>query len=403
MLRKSRLALFGLCAFLVAPAHAQISDNAIRIGVLTDLSGTFADMAGPGSVAAVELAVADFGGKVNGVPIEVLSADHQNKPDVGLGIARQWYDSGVDAILDMGNSTVAAGVNQLSRSKKKLAIISSAGSSFLTGKDCAPFALHWSFNNHAVATSTVRALSEKMKGGWYFLTVNYSFGQSLEEDAMQALKAVGGKVVGSARHPLNTADFSQLLLQATGTNPTVIALASAGNDVVNAIKQAREFGIGKGKGPVIAPMLMQISDVHGLGLEAAQGIVFTEGFYWNRTDESRAWSERFFAKRGRMPTMNQAALYSATMHYLRAIQETGSDDAEKVVPTMRKNPVNDMFAQNGRLRPDGQLDHDFYLVQVKSPAESKRPWDYYNILAVIPGKDAFIPIENSACPDLKKK
>lgn len=397
------MATAAILSPLVAPAaHAQISDDVVKIGVLTDMTGPYADATGPGSVEAVRMAIADFGGKVAGKPIEMVDADHQNKADVGAAIGRRWYENEkVDVIVDFANSAVALAVLELTKQKNKAMLISSAGSSDLTGKHCSPNSVQWTYNTYALANSTARALVKEGAKSWYFVTVDYAFGHALRNDAAKTVEKLGGKVVGDVRHPFNNMDFSSFLLQAQNSKADVIAFANTGSDLANSIRQAQEFGLTQGKQKVAA-FLMQTSDIHAIGLKSAQGLMLTTAFYWDLDDKTRAFADKFFAKTKRRPTMVQAGLYSAVTNYLKAIERTGTDDGPKDIAEMKKMPIDDFFARNAFLREDGQLIHDMYLVQVKSPSESKGAWDYEKLVQVIPGKDAFVSPEDSSCALLKK-
>jgi branched-chain amino acid transport system substrate-binding protein len=384
-------------------AHAQVSDDVVKIGVLNDQSGLFADLAGPGSVEAARMAVADFGGTVLGKPIEVIAGDHQNKPDVGAALARQWYDvDKVDVILDIPNSGVALAVQQVTKDKNKLVIFSSAAVSDLTGKACSPNGVHWAFDSYALAHSTGSAVVKQGGDSWFFLTVDYALGHTLERDTAEVVKASGGKIVGSVKHPLNTADFSSFVLQAQQSKAKVVAFANAGGDLSNSIKQAQEFGLFQaGQKPV--GIMVFLTDVHSLGLQAAQGLQLTASFYWDMNDETRAWSKRFFEKVKRMPTMPQAGVYTSVLHYLNAIKAAGTDESMAVVKKMRETPINDFMTKNGRLREDGRVLRDFYLFEVKKPSESKGPWDYYKLVTTVPAEQAARPLSESDCPLVKKQ
>jgi branched-chain amino acid transport system substrate-binding protein len=378
-------------------AHAQVSDDVVRIGVLNDQSGLYADLGGPGSVVAARMAVEDAGGSVLGKPVEIVFADHQNKSDVGAAIARQWFDIGkVDMAIGFDHSAVALAVEQLAAERNKIAIAGAVGSTAFTGKSCTANEASWIYDSYALTTSLAKATVAEGRDTWFFITVDYAFGHSLEADATAAVQAAGGKVLGSVRHPLNTSDFSSYLLQAKASGAKVIAFANGGGDMVNAIKQANEFGLTKNQTTVA--LLIFISDVHSMELQAAQGLKFVTAFYWDRNDETRAWSKRFFAKHGRMPTMPQAAVYSAIRHYLTAIAAAGTDEAKAVLARMRAMPVNDFYVTNGHLREDGRLVHDMYFAQVKTPSESAKPWDYYKILGTIPGDQAFRSLADGGCP-----
>jgi len=401
---KRRFALVAALLFSAAMASAadpKVSDDTVKIGVLTDMTGYYADLAGPGSVEAARMAADDFGGKVLGKPIVIVSADHQNKADVSSTIARKWFDEDkVDAIVDLVSSSTALAVMPVAAEKKRITLLSGPATTAITGEKCTPYNVHWTYNNWALANGTGREVVKQGGDTWYFLTADYVFGKSLEEDTAAVVKASGGKVLGASRHPSpGTTDFSSFLLQAQASGAKIIGLANAGADTVNAIKQANEFGITKKQN--LAGLLVFISDIHSLGLPTAKGMYLTTAFYWDRDDDSRKWSRRFFEKTKKMPTMVQAGVYSAVTHYLKAIQAAGTDDAAAVMARMRETPVNDFFAKNGRIGPDGLHRHDMYLVQVKTPEESRYPWDYYKIAKVIPAAEAFPPISDK-CPNVKK-
>jgi len=390
------VALTATC-FAAPRAQAQVSDDVVKIGVLNDQSGLYADLGGPGSVVAAKMAVEDFGGTVLGKPIEIVYADHQNKSDVGAAIAREWFEVGkVDMVIGFDHSAVALAVEQLAAEKNRIAIAAAVGSTAFTGKSCTPTEASWIYDSYALTTSLAKAIVAEGRDTWFFITVDYAFGHSLEADATAAVKAAAGKVLGSVRHPLNTADFSSYLLQAQASGAKVVAFANGGGDMVNATKQANEFGLTKNQ--TIVSLLVFISDVHSMSLQSAQGLKFVTAFYWDRNDETRSWSKRFFERHGRMPTMSQAAVYSAIRHYLGGIAAAGTDEAKAVMAKMRERPVNDFYVGNGRLREDGRLVHDMYFAQVKTPSESKGPWDYYKILATIPGDQAFRPLAEAGCP-----
>lgn len=376
---------------------AQYSGNIIRIGVLTDKSGVYSDAGGEGSVMAARMAVEEFGGKVNGIPVEIVSADHQNKPDVGSALARAWFDKeGVDAIADLPTSSVALAVQEVAREKGRITLISGAAATTLTGKACSPTGFMWTYDTHAFSVGTARAVLEEGGKSWFFVSADYAFGHAMEKDAALEIEARGGKVVGRIRHPLNASDFSSFLLQAQASRAQVIGLANAGGDTINSIKQAAEFNI-TGTGQRVVPMVVFINDVHSLGLKYAQGLTFTAAFYWDRTPETRKWAAEFEKRMKKKPSGPQAGAYSAVRHYLLAVQKAGTDDSTTVAKTMRQLPVNDMFASNGRILRNGRMVHDMYLVQVKAPAESKGAWDYYKILRVIPGETAFLSEKESGC------
>jgi branched-chain amino acid transport system substrate-binding protein len=394
-----RLALLAVMAAVsFAPAaRAQVSDDVVRIGVLNDQSGLYADLGGQGSVVAARMAVEDAGGTVLGKPVEIVFADHQNKSDVGAAIAREWFEVGkVDMVIGFDHSAVALAVEQLAAEKNRIAIAGAVGSTAFTGKSCTATEASWIYDSYALTTSLAKAIVAEGRDTWFFITVDYAFGHSLEADATSAVKAAGGKVLGSVRHPLNTADFSSYLLQAQASGAKVVAFANGGGDMVNATKQANEFGLTKNQ--TIVSLLVFLSDVHSMELQAAQGLKFVTAFYWDRDEQTRAWSKRFFKRYGRMPTMPQASVYSAIRHYLGAIAAAGTDEAKAVMAKMRAMPVNDFYVRNARLREDGRLVHDMYLAQVKKPSESIGPWDYYKILGTIPGDQAFRPLAEAGCP-----
>jgi branched-chain amino acid transport system substrate-binding protein len=389
-------ALTAVCVH-TSSASVRISDDVVRIGVLNDQSGLYADAGGPGTVTAARMAVEDAGGSVLGKPVEVVFADHQNKSDVGAAIARQWFDTGgVDMAIGFDNSAVALAVEQLAADRDRIAIAGAVGSTAFTGKNCTPTEASWIYDSYALTTSLAKAMVAEGQDTWFFITVDYTFGQSLEADATAAVKAAGGKVLGSVRHPLGTSDFGSYLLQAQASGAKVVAFANGGGDMVTAIKQANEFGLTKSQ--TMAALLVTISDVHSMQLQAAQGLKFVTAFYWDRNGETRAWSKRFFDRQGSMPTMAQASAYSAVRHYLAAIAAAGTDEAKAVMAKMREMPVNDFYAHDGHLREDGRLVHDMYFEQVKTPAESKGPWDYDTNLATIPGDQAFRPMAEAGCP-----
>ena len=384
------------------PAEA-ISNDVVKIGLLLDMSSLYADITGTGSVAAAQLAIEDFGGKVLGKPVELIHADHQNKADIAASKAREWYDRDkVDAILDVAASGPALAVVPIAKEKNRIAVFSGPGSARLTNDACTAVTAHYAYDTYALANSTARAVVKNGGDSWFFLTADYTFGTTLEKDASDVIRANGGKVLGSVRHPLNASDFSSFLVQAQGSGAKVIGLANAGGDTISAIKAAREFGLTTSGKQSLAGLLVYINDVHTLGLEAAQGMLLTTGFYWDHDDESRKWSRRFFEKTKKMPNMSQAGLYSSVMHYLKAVKAAGTDETGAVMQKMREMPVNDMFAKNGRIREDGRMVHDMYLYQVKKPSESKAPWDYYKLVSTIPGEQAFQPLSASACPLVKK-
>ena len=396
------LAALSLCA---AAAQAQISGNTVKIGVLTDMAGTYASMGGAGSAVAAKMAIDDcLAAECKGMKLELVSADHQNKADVAAAKAREWLDrDGVDAIADLTNSAAALAVQKLVQEKGGIAMFSGPATTRLTNEDCSATGFHWMFDTYSSAAGAAVALTKGGDKRWFFLTVDYAFGHSLEKDATDMVKANGGTVVGNVRHPLNTTDFSSFILQAQSSKAQVIGLANGGQDTVNAIKSAREFGIGGGKGQKVASLLMFLSDVHALGLAQAQGLMFSEGFYWDMDDKARAFSARFAKLHNNLkPTMVQAGVYSSVRHYLKAVAAAKTDDAKVVAQKMRELPIDDPVMRNASIRPDGRVIHDMYLFQVKTPAESKAAWDYYKTVSTIPANLAFKPLADSSCPLVKK-
>ncbi|MFW2355754.1 ABC transporter substrate-binding protein [Hydrogenophaga sp.] len=387
---------------LATTAQAQVSDGMVKIGVLTDLSGVYSDVSGPGTVVATKMAIEDFiASEKPGFKVEVVSADHQNKADIAANKAREWFERDkVDVASELVTTSVALAVQKIAKEKNRIALISGAASTAVTNANCNDVTVHWTYDTYAVANGTAKAVTQGGGKKWFFLTADYAFGHALEKDASAVVKANGGEVVGTVRHPFPGSDFSSFLLKAQSSGAQVIGLANAGGDTINAIKQAAEFGVTP-KQP-LAGLLMFITDVHSLGLKTTQGMYLTEGFYWDLNDETRAWSKRFFAQHKRMPTMVQAGQYSSVMHYLKAVKAINSDDTPKVMAQMKKMPVNDFFAKNGKIRDDGRMVHDMYLLQVKKPSESKTPWDYYNVKATIPAAEAFQPLSESTCPLVKK-
>lgn len=389
------LSLAGMAGY-AALAHAQVSGDAVKIGLVTDMSGLYADIDGPAGAEAVKMAIADFGGKVLGKPIEFVSADHQNKADIAATKAREWFDQqGLDMLLGGSNSGAGLAMNKIAAEKKRVYINIGGASSRFTNEDCTPYTVHYAYDTYALAQGTGSAIVKQGGKSWYFLTADYAFGTSLEQDTSNVVKAAGGTVLGSVRHPLSASDFSSFLLQAQTSKAQILGLANAGGDTVNSIKAANEFGITKTM--KLAGLLMFINDIHSLGLNQTKGMYLTDGWYWDQNDESRAWARRFFSSIKRMPSMIQAANYSATMFYLNAVKEAGTDDADKVMATMKSMKVNDFFAKNGVVRPDGRMVHDMYLMQVKDPKESKYPWDYYKVVQTIPGDQAYTPKAQSRC------
>jgi branched-chain amino acid transport system substrate-binding protein len=391
----------GLALALGGTACAQqISDDIVKIGVLTDMS-IFADTTGKGSLAAVQMAVEDYGGKVRGKPVEVIAADHKNKPDIGVSIALNWYDhEKVDAIFDVPTSSVALPISALTRERNRININSGGGSSDITGIACSPNTVHYTYDTYALSHVAGKAMVKRGEDTWFFVTADNAFGVTLERDAANVVRESGGKVLGDVRHPVNSPDFSSFLREAQASGAKVIALANAGGDTTNALKQAAEFGITQG-GQKMIPLLMEITDTHALGIKTTQGLMVTDAFYWDMNDETRAFSKRFMEKVGHMPTMIQAGLYSATMHYLKAIEAVGTDEAPKVMAQMRATPVNDFFAKGGKIRIDGRMVHDMYLFEVKKPEQSRNEWDLYNLIATVPGDEAFRPLDKGGCPLVK--
>ncbi|OAF15241.1 ABC transporter substrate-binding protein [Bradyrhizobium neotropicale] len=389
------LAAAATTALLLAvPASAQ----GVKIGILNDQSGVYADYGGKWSVEAAKMAIEDFGGEVLGQKIELVTADHQNKPDLATSIARRWYDvENVDMITELTTSSVALAIHELSKEKKKIDIVVGAATSRLTGDACQPYGFHWAYDTRALAVGTGGALTKAGGDTWFFLTADYAFGYALEKDTSEIVAANGGKVVGQVRVPLNSSDFSSFLLQAQSSKAKIVGLANAGLDTTNSIKQAAEFGIVTG-GQKLAGLLMTLAEVNGLGLQAAQGLVLTEGYYWDLNDKTRDLGERFFKRTGRMPSMIHAGTYSATLSYLKAVKAAGTKDPDAVAKKLKELPVNDDFAQGGKVLENGRMVHDMYLFEVKKPSESKKPWDYYKLLATVPGDKAFFTAKESGCP-----
>ena len=402
MLLSRALTLVPIVVLLAVAAEAQISDGIVKIGVLNDQSSLYADLTGQGSVTAARMAVEDFGATAKGMKVEIISADHQNKPDVGSSIARQWYDvDGVDVIVDVPTSSVALAVNQVTRDKGKAFLVSGAATSDLTGKACSPNTVHWTYDTWMLANGTGGAIVKTGGNTWFFITADYAFGHALERDTEQVVLKNGGKVLGKVRHPPNSQDFSSFLLQAQSSKAKIIGLANAGGDTINSIKQAAEFGIVRG-GQNLAGLLVFISDVHGLGLNTAQGLIFTETFYWDQNDQTRAWAKRFASQNNnKYPTMVHAGVYSAVLHYLKAIEAGKTDDGTKIVAQMKKMPTDDPLFGKGTIRADGRKIHPAYLFEVKKPGESKGPYDYYKLRATIPAEQAFRPEKEGGCPLVK--
>jgi branched-chain amino acid transport system substrate-binding protein len=388
-------AAFAL-AGLFSEAQAQTSGDVVRIGFITDMSGVYADVDGPAGADAIKMAIADFGGSVNGKKIEFISADHQNKADIAASKAREWFDQqGLDMLVGGSNSATALAMAKVAAEKKKPFIAIGPGTSRLTNEECTPYTVHYAYDTVALARGTSTALVKQGYKDWFFLTADYVFGQSLEKDASDVIKSSGGKVVGAVRHPLATSDFSSFLLQAQTSKAQVLGLANAGGDTVNSIKAAAEFGILKNM--KMAGLLVFVNDIHALGLGVTQGMYLTDGWYWDQNDETRAWTKRFMARNKKAPSMVHAADYSATTFYLNAVKAAGTDDGDKVMSKMKSTKVNDFFAKNGVVRPDGRMVHDMFLMQVKSPSESKGEWDYYKQVAVIPGEQAFVTKAETKC------
>ncbi len=377
-------------------ASAQISGDVVRIGLITDMSGLYADIDGPGGAEAVKMAIADFGGSVAGKKIEFVSADHQNKADIAASKAREWFDrQGLDMLLGGTNSGANLAMAKVAAEKKKPFISIGAATSRLTNEECTPYTVHYAYDTVALARGTGGAIVKQGGKSWYFLTADYAFGESLQNDTAAVVKANGGTVVGSVKHPLSASDFSSFLLQAQSSKANILGLANAGGDTINAIKAANEFGVNKSM--KLAGLLMFINDVHSLGLDATQGMFLTTGWYWNLNDDTRKWSKRYFDKMKKMPSMLQAADYSATMQYLNAVKAAGTDNADKVMAQLKKTKINDIFAKGGVIRPDGRMVHDMYLMEVKTPSESKQPWDYYKVVQTIPGDQAYMTKAESKC------
>jgi branched-chain amino acid transport system substrate-binding protein len=374
----------------------------VKIGVLTDMTSVYAAHGGPGSVEAARMAIDDFGGAVLGRPVEIVFADHRNSPDLGTSIARQWYGEGVDAIVDVPNSGVALAVQQISREVKKIVLFSSPASADLTGQKCSPYTVDWTFDTYALAHGTAKAITKSGGDSWFFITADYAFGYAMERDAGDVIRLEGGKVLGNVKVPLGTFDFSRYLLQAKTSRAKIVGLATSGRDMISAIEQASEFSLIQ-EGQRLAGLLVFISDVHSLGLETAQGLLITSAYYWDQNDKTRAWAERFFNKMKHMPTMVQAGVYGAITHYLKAVQAVGSKDPDAVMAKMRAMPINDFMTQDGKLRMDGRVLRDMYLYQVKTPAESKYPWDYLKLLQTIPADEAFRPLDEGGCPLVPKR
>ncbi|MGB3046136.1 MAG: ABC transporter substrate-binding protein [Xanthobacteraceae bacterium] len=382
-------------------ALAQQSDQPLKIGVMTDFGSVYSDIGGAGNVEGAKMAIEEFGGTMFGKPIELVTADPQMKADIAANIARKWYEAeNVDMIIDLPTSATALAAMEMSKRYEKIMIITDAASSDITGKSCSPYTAHWTYDTYSNAHTVGSAVVKQGGDSWFFITADYLFGHSIERDVSEVVKAAGGKILGSARHPLNTSDFSSFLLQAQASKAKIIGLANAGGDTINAIKQAAEFGIVAG-GQKLAGIVMFISDIHSLGLKMSQGLIITEAYYWDQNERTRAFGKKFFERMKRMPSMNQAATYSGTLHYLKAVKAAGTRDTKAVLAKMREMPVRDAFTDNGYLREDGRMVHSMLLLEVKKPEESKYPWDYYKILAEVPGDQVFRPMKDGGCPLIK--
>lgn len=403
MFKKIKLlaAVGGAC--LCMQAQAQLTDDVVKIGVLTDMAGVTADVTGKGSVVAAQMAIDEFGGTVLGKPIQLISGDHQHRTDLGASMAREWYDRGeVDVIVDIPNSSIALAVQRIAMNSKKLALISGAGTTALTNDQCSPYGFHWTYDTYAMAHGTASAVVANGGKSWFILASDYAFGAQLARDTSEVVVSEGGRILGSVKHPLNVADFASFLLQAQASGAQVIGIANAGNDTINAIKQAGEFGITQ-SGQSLAAMILMINDVHSLGLDKAQGTYLTTSSYWDMNDKTRAWSKVFMEKTGAMPSMLQAGTYGSVLHYLKAVEKAGSDDADKVAAAMRAMPINDAFTENASIREDGRVVRDMYLAKVKTPAASKYPWDYFEIVGKIPVEQTVMPLLKSTCQLVAKQ
>jgi branched-chain amino acid transport system substrate-binding protein len=394
---KKTAAAVLVSSMIVGAAQAEISNDEIRIGYLADMSGTYRDLSGPGGLEALKMAIEDFGGNVDGKKIVTFNADDLNKPDVGANTVRQWIDErNVDMVTGMVASSVVLAAAKVVEQGGKLALISGAAASSITNEYCSPNHIHWTYDTFALANGTANAVLKDGGKSWFILTADYAFGHAMEADIKKVVEAEGGSVVGAVRHPFPSSDFSSYILQAQGSGADVVALANAGADTVNSLKTASEFGVTQ-SGQRLAGMVVFLNDIHAMGLEVTQGLMLTTGWYWDMDEDARAWAKRYQERMGSMPTMVHAGIYSATTHYLNAVKATGSDDTETVRAQMAKTPVNDMFAKNGTIREDGRMVHDMYLVQVKTPAESKGEWDLYKVVRTIPGDEAFRPLSESQC------
>lgn len=399
-----RAALIGAASAIVLSTTANaeaVSDGVVRIGVVTDMSGALSDLSGRGSVMAVRMAVEDFGGQVLGKPIEVLEMDHQNKADVASSKVREWFDvQKVDMITDLTNSAAALAAMEIAKQRNRIAIVNGAGTTRITNESCNSTTVHYAWDTYAMAHGTAKAIVQNGGNTWFFLTADYAFGHQIEKDVTEVVEANGGKVLGSVRHPLGATDFSSFMLTAMSSGAKIIGLANGGSDTINAIKSAHQFGLDARK-QNLAGLAVFITDIHSVGLQSAQGLLLTAAFYWDRDEQTRQWSRRFFERMKKMPTAIQAANYSSTLHYLKAVKAAGTDAAPEVMAKMKSMKVNDFFAHNGTIRADGRMVHDMYLMQVKAPTESRYPWDYYKVVATIPGDQAFQPLSKSTCPLVK--
>jgi branched-chain amino acid transport system substrate-binding protein len=398
---KAAVAALLSCGLFAASAVAQ--NKTVKIGVLDDMSGPYAENTGPGDVAAVKFAIADFGGSVLGKPIELVTADFQSKVDVGVGIAKRWYDDeGVDLIVGIPNSAIALALVKVAGDKNRIVMPTAAATSALTGKACGSNSIHWIYDTYGQTKTIVSALTKQGGDSWFFITVDYAFGLAIEQDATGFIKAAGGKVLGSVRHPLNNQDFSSYLLQAQASKAKSLVFANGGGDIINGVKQAAEFGLAKQGMRITAP-LAQFPDVHGIGLKIAQGLLIASPFYYDMTPEARAFTDRFTKEIGRPPSFIQAGTYGAVLHYLKAVKAAGTDEAKAVLAEMRKIPINDFMTKNGSIRADGRVIRDMYLMQAKTPEESKGEWDLVKMVATVPGKEAFRPLDEGGCPLVAKK
>jgi branched-chain amino acid transport system substrate-binding protein len=396
-------ALLGMTSGVVVAQTAKpgaLSGDKVKIGVMNDMSGLYADIGGPGSVEAARMAIQDFGGKVLGKPVELVFVDHLNKPDVGASKAREWYDTDVDMIVDVPTSSVAIAVGKVAGEKKRVLMVTGGASTRLTNEDCNAYTVHYVYDTYALANGTGKAIVQTGGKTWFFITADYAFGKSLEDDTAAVVKANGGQVLGHALHPLNASDFSSYMLQAQASKAQIVGLANAGGDTINAVKAANEFGLTKNQS--LAGLLLFITDIHSLTLKVAQGMMLTDAWYWDTNDESRKFARRFFEKVKRMPTYDHAGVYSAVTTYLKAVKAAGTDESDKVMAELKKTKINDMFVKNGYIRQDGRMIKEMYLMQVKKPEESKYPWDYYKLKATIPAEEAFQPLSKSTCPMIKK-